>query len=118
MASSPLKKQIDRANRRDTLIAISVGVALVAFLAMALIYSFEHAGGRGVHGILVQKIFVVHPQTEISVGAGGLNKKEIPGEFSFKVRDTIKGTVYTLSVSKEVYDRYSEGDEYFFSATN
>lgn len=102
-------------SKRDTIIAVVVGIGLVAFLVTAILITFEHVGSRGVHGVIVEKRFVVEPVTEISVGAGGLKKKDTPGEYSFIVRDTIKGTVYTLSVSKEVFDRYSEGDEYFFA---
>jgi hypothetical protein len=109
-------RQIPRdTSKRDTLIAIVVGVGLVAFLVSAILITFEHVGTRGVHGRIIEKTFVVEPVTEITVGAGGLKKKDTPGEYSFKVRDEIKGTVYTLSVSKEVFDRYAEGDEYFFS---
>lgn len=109
-------RQIPRdTSKRDTLIAVLVGVGLVAFLVTAILVTFERAGSRGVHGIIVEKRFLVLPSTEISVGSKGLSKKDIPGEFFFIVRDQIKGTMYTLSVSEEVYGRYSEGDEYFFA---
>lgn len=102
-------------SKRDTVIAVAVGLAVIGLFIGALMYCFERAGTRGVHGVIIDKSFVVQPETEITVGAGGLKKKDIPGEYSFKVRDTIKGTVYTLSVSKEVFERYSVGDEYYFS---
>lgn len=109
-------RQIPRdTSKRDTIIAVVVGIGLVAFLVSAILITFEHVGSRGVHGVIVEKRSVVEPVTEISVGAGGLKKEDIPGEFFFIVRDQIKGTVFTLSVSKSVFDRYSEGDEYFFA---
>jgi len=96
-------------------IAIGAGILIVALIGFAILYSFESAGNRGVKGEIIEKIFVAAPETQISISTSkGLSRKEIAGEYSFKVKDSINGTVYTLSVSKNVFDSYEKGQNFIF----
>ena len=69
----------------------------------------------GVEGIIVSKEFVPAPETQITVGAGGVHRRKMAGDYLLRVRvPSENGKVYTVSVDPSVYDEQRVGGPLLF----
>ncbi len=101
---------------RDTLIAVGAGLAVLAFVIYAILALNRQAGASGgVEGIIVAKEFVSQPETQVTVGRGGVKSREIAGAYVLRVRvPTEHDKVYRVYVDRAVYDSQREGRRYYF----
>ncbi len=102
--------------RRDTLIAIGAGLAMLVFVLYAIFYFSRQADSTGgIAGIIVSKEFVPRPETQITVGQGGLSRRAIAGEYSFRVQTGGEnGPLYRVQVNAATYTSHQVGDTFFF----
>ena len=101
---------------RDTLIAVGAGLAVLAFVAWAVIsLSRTAASSGGVEGVIVKKEFVAEPETQVTVGRGGVTSREIAGEYILSVRvPEERGKVYRVYVNAADFRLHHEGERYYF----
>ncbi len=102
--------------RRDTLIAVVVGVAILGLILYAVADFSKGVSANGrVEGVIVSKAFTPQPEQRITVGKAGLNTRQIDGEYSFQVRvPTENGKVYKVLVGKPDYDARQVGEPFSF----
>ena len=102
--------------RRDTLIAVGAGLAVLAFVLYAIFYFSRQADSTGgVAGIILSKEFVPRPETQITFGQAGLSSHAIAGEYSFRVQvGGVKGRVFRVDVNAATYASHQVGDAFYF----
>ena len=92
-------------------------MAVLAFVVYAILSLGQQANSvPGVEGIIVAKEFVAQPETQVTVGKGGVSSRQIAGEYILRVRVPQEGDrVYRVSVEQTVYDAERTGDHYYFN---
>ena len=102
--------------RRDLLIAVGAGLAVLAFVLYAIFALGRQANASGgVEGIIVAKEFVAQPETQVTVGRGGVSSHQTAGEYILRVRVPSEGNkVYRVYVDRAVYEVKREGERYYF----
>ena len=101
---------------RDTLIAVGSGLAVLAFVVWAVVsLSGTAASSGGVEGVIVKKEFIAVPETQVTVGRGGVTSRQIAGEYVLAVRvPQENGKVYRVYVNAVDYQSHREGERYYF----
>ena len=102
--------------RRDLLVALGAGLAVLGFVVYAIFALGQQANASGgLEGIIVRKEFVSQPETQVTVGRGGVNSRQIAGEYILRVRVPQEGDkVYRIYVDRTVYEAKREGERYYF----
>ena len=102
--------------RRDQLLAAALGMAVLGFIVYAAIYFSREMNSSGMtEGIVTRKTFVPRPETQITFGQGGLERRELAGEYRLQVRvPQENGREYTVLVDPTVYAAHQEGDHLLF----
>ncbi len=63
----------------------------------------------------MSKEFVPRPETQITVGQGGVTRRQLAGDHLFRVRVPQENGKFTrLSWTLAVYDAQREGDRFYF----
>ena len=101
---------------RDGLIAVAAGAVVLAFVLYAVFSLGRTANASGgVEGIIVSKEFVAQPETQITIGQGGVHSRHKAGDYVFHVKvPQENGKVYDVFVDPAVYASQREGDPYYF----
>jgi hypothetical protein len=101
---------------RDAAIAVGAGLVVLAFILYAIFYFSRQADSTGgVNGTIIAKTFVPQPETQITFGQGGLSRRAIAGEYSFRVRvGRENGRVYRVTVDAATYKTHQVGDTFYF----
>ena len=92
------------------------GVAVLAFVLYAIFYFSRQADSTGgVEGVIISKVFVPQPETQITFGQGGLSTRAIAGEYTFRVRVAREnGRMFRVSVNAATYQSHQVGDTFYF----
>jgi len=104
---------VPRTARRDLLIGLSVGVALVALLVFALINLGNGVAGTTLQGTIVAKHFTPQKEEQVTFGSRGLHARQIDGEYVLEC--DVKGRLYLVTVEKELYEARKIGDTFYFA---
>ena len=97
---------------RDLLVAVGVGMAVLAFVAWAVV---SLSSTPGLEGVIVKKEFVAAPETQVTVGRGGVTSRQIAGEYILSVRvPQENGKIYRVYVNAADYGSRREGERYYF----
>ena len=96
--------------------AVGAGLVVLAFVFYAIFALGRQANASGgVEGIIVAKEFVAQPETQVTVGTGGVSSRQIAGEYILRVRVPSEGgKVYRVYVDRTAYDAEREGEGYYF----
>lgn len=115
-ASAPDRRVTAAHQKRDLLIALGVGAAVLALVILAVVsLSRQSAAGGGVEGTIVAKHFVAEPETQITVGRGGVSSRWKAGEYFFEVRVSAEhDKLYQVTVDPVVYASHEVGGRYYF----
>ncbi len=110
------RRVVPDARWRDTLIAVAAGVVVLGFVLYAMFSLGRQANSTGwVEGVIVGKEFVPRPETQITVGQGGVHRRTLAGDYLFRVRvPQENGKIYTVFVDPSVYDAQQERDRFHF----
>ena len=110
--SAASRRVVPDTRLRDTIIAVGVGLAMLAFVIWAM---FSLSSTSGVEGMIVKKEFVAAPETQVTVGRGGVTSRQVAGEYILSVRvPQENGKVYRVYVSAADYGSHREGERYYF----
>ena len=101
---------------RDTLLAVGAGLAVLGFVLYAVFALGKQAGSTGgVEGIIVAKELVSQPETQVTVGRGGVSSRQIAGEYILRVCvPSEHDKVYRVYVGRTIYDAQGVGERYYF----
>ena len=110
------RRVVPDTRRRDILIAVAVGVLVLGFVLYAVLSLGRQANSTGgTEGIIVGKEFVARPETQITVGQGGVHSRKLAGDCLFRVKvPQENGEVYTVFVDPLVYDAQRVGNRFYF----
>ena len=108
----PPRVIVPNTTRRDTLIAIVVGVALLVFVGFGVMtMSAPHTSANILTGVVVEKQFTPQKEEQVSFSGRKLQgTKQIDGEYVLKVRVEKENRTYDVPVEKPVYESKREGD--------
>ncbi len=103
-------------SRRDTLIAIAVGVLLLIAVGYGVMsMSKPHASDNILIGVVVEKQFTPQKEEQVSFSGRKLEgTKQIDGEYVLKVRVEKENRTYDVPVEKPVYHGKQKGDKMEF----
>ena len=115
-ASSPSRRVVPDTKWRDTLIAVGAGVVVLVFVLYAVFSLGRQANSTGgVEGIIVGKEFVAQTETQITVGQGGVHRRQSAGDYVLDVQvPRENGKAYRVFVDPAVYAARQKGDRYYF----
>ena len=114
---SPASRRfVSSTRRRDWLIALGAGSAILAFAFYSFIaLSRQSTASGGLEGIITAKDFVPRQETQITVGREGVSSRQLAGEYSFQVRaGRDDARLYKVIVDPVVYNTRAVGDRYYF----
>ena len=117
---NPLPSQNSRVIKVKTPVFLIVAVVIGCFLLFGGVYYALNTFQTGFEdarmtGVIKAKQFTEAPQEEISIGKGGLQKREISGEFTLTVAVRSKdGDIrdYTVWVSEKLYNQLKVGEDF------
>ena len=113
----PTRPVIPDTSRRDTIIAVLVGIAVLAFVA-AGIFMLSREPGRPSTNQLTGTIVAKHArgerESEIRVGRKGLASQETDTGYSFEIQVEKDGRTYEVPVAKQLFDSRKVGDQQSF----
>lgn len=99
---------------RDVTIAVVAGIALLAFVLWGILHMSQEVTGHSLlTGKIVSKHFEPQQEEQLTIGKGGLDKKNLDGTYTMEVR-TPDGQIYKVFVEKPVYESHQTGDELSF----
>ena len=102
--------------RRDTLVAIGIGVLLLLAVGYGVLsMSKPHESTNILTGIVVEKQFIAQREEQVSFSGRKLEgTKQIDGEYMLKVKVEKENRVYEVPVEKWVYEGKQKGDKLEF----
>ncbi len=102
--------------RREMLLAVAGGVLGAALLGATFYFLLrQSAAAGGIEGVIVARRLEAAPETQITVGAGGVRRRDLPGVCHFEVR-AVNGDnrLYTITVDPTTYASRHVGDRFYF----
>lgn len=114
---APARLVIPSTAKRDTAIAVAVGLAILALVGTGIFTLSKVPGTPSTNqltGIIVTKHASGEQEKEITIGKKGLHSRETDSGYSFEVRTDPDGRVYDVPVPKVQYEMYQVGSKYSF----
>ena len=103
-------------SRRDTLIALVIGAAVLLFVGLGIVKMSEpHSSANTLVGVVVGKQFTPQKEEQVSFSGRRLEgAKQIDGEYLLKVRVENENRTYDVPVEKPTYEMKNNGDRIEF----
>ena len=102
-------------SNKELFLGVIGGLVLMGAIIFGFLNMSRDVAGKGITGKITAKHFTPHaPETQITVGKGGLQQREVDGEYRFEVFVEDENKTYTVWVDKKVYEAQKEGDLFFF----
>lgn len=102
-------------SRRDTLIAVSIGLLLLAFVGVGIVKMGSPEKGNKLSGEIVKKIFTPQKERQVSFSGRKIEGvKEIAGEYVLQIRVPPDNRIYDVPVEQAVYESKKVGDTLTF----
>ena len=106
---------IPNTSRRDLVIAVAVGLLVLAFIAYGVIRMAAPEAGNKLTGIVVGREFTPFKERQVSFNGRKIEGvQEIDGEYVLKVRVDAVHRTYDVPVEKPVYESKKDGDTLTF----
>lgn len=110
-----MKPVIVKSSKKELILGLLGGALLLGAIVFGFMHSSKDLVGQGLTGKITAKHFTPRaPETEITVGKGGLKQRQVDGDYRFEVFVESENKFYTVWVDKTVYDAQKEGDLFYF----
>jgi hypothetical protein len=100
---------IKKSSTKELILGLVVGLAILGFIVYATLSFNAQVAGLRQEGVVIEKTFVPDPEVRITVGADGVEKEQIPGNYYLKVRME-NNSIQTRYVDRVTFARYEVGD--------
>lgn len=111
----PARVVIPNTKRRDTLIAVGVGLVVLLFLAAGILHMSRPVQGNKLTGEIVEKVFTPLPERQVAfTGRKIEGVKEIAGEYVLRVRVHDLDRTYDVPVPDFTYKSKKVGESFSF----
>ncbi len=103
--------------KRDFLIAVGAGLAVLIFVLAAIFWATHQQGAPSTNqltGTIVAKHNSGEKVSEITYGTKGLSEREADSGYSFDIHVDAENRTYEVPVSKSLYDAKKAGDKQSF----
>jgi hypothetical protein len=101
--------------RRDTLIAVGVGLVILVFVALGIRQMSRPVQGNKLIGEIVEKVFIPAPERQVAfTGRKIEGVKEIAGEYVLRVQVKEVNRTYDVPVPEFTYRSKKVGDSFTF----
>jgi len=102
-------------SKRDAVIAVLVGLAVLAFIGYGVLHMAQPVPGNKLTGTVIEKVFTPEKERQISFDGRHIEgTKEIAGEYLLKVRVESEKRTYEVPVEQPVYEAKQLGDSLTF----
>ncbi|MEO7933732.1 MAG: hypothetical protein ABIT76_11295 [Chthoniobacterales bacterium] len=100
------------ASKREIILAVLGALLVIALVGFAVMKLGNNSSETAITGQVVAKKFVPRPETQVTIGGGGVQRNDQAGLYylSVKARDTQE--IYSVLLSEEDYNRVKIGDTY------
>ena len=113
--AKPSRVIIEDHSLRNTLIAVGIGIVLLAFVGYGVLHMASPVAGNKLTGTVVEKVFTPQKEHQISfTGRKIVGSKNIAGDFLLKVRVEAQKRTYDVPVEQSVYESKQVGDSLTF----
>ncbi len=116
----PRKPRIyrDPGGRRAVWQAAAIGALLLAFIGGATWHMKGRSAASGAFtGEVVGREFTPAPERQITIGRGGLDARDVAGEFLLRVKRPEDGRIFNVWVDQATYEATREGQPFLVIPT-
>lgn len=104
-----------KSSKKEAILGVLGGLLLLGAIIYGFVHTSEGVVGQGLTGKITAKHFEPQaPETQITIGKGGVKQRQIDGEYRFEVFVEAENKYYTVWVDKTVYEAQKEGDLFYF----
>ncbi|HEX8373188.1 MAG TPA: hypothetical protein VF585_10440 [Chthoniobacterales bacterium] len=113
-ASSPDPRRVipSGASKREIIIAVLGALLLIALVGYAVMNMGGQSAENAITGKVVSKRFEPRPETQLTIGQGGVQRNDLAGRYFISVKAASTGELYNVVLSEEDYQRVDVGDTY------
>ena len=102
-------------SKRDALIAVLVGLVVLAFIGYGILHMAQPVRGNKLTGTVIEKVFTPQKERQITFNGRKIEStKEIAGEYVLKVRVESEKRTYEVPVEQPLYETKNLGDSLTF----
>lgn len=102
-------------SKRELLLGVLAGLLLLGIIVFGFLNMSRDVAGKGITGKITAKHFTPQaPESQITIGKGGLQQRQVDGDYRFEVFVQEENKTYTVWVDKKVYEAQREGDLFYF----
>jgi hypothetical protein len=113
-ASSQPPRVASKSNGREIAIAIAAGLSAMALILYGVSKMGSGVVGQTLTGEVIAKEFTPLPETQITLGKGGLRARESKGEYLLEIKVPNHDSHYRVWVDEQTFHRLNKGDTYSF----
>jgi len=101
--------------KREAVIAIVLGLIILAFLGYGVMHMASPVQGNKLTGVVLEKTFTPQKEQQVSFSGRKIEgTKEVDGEYVLKVRVDSQNRTYEVPVEKPLYESKQVGDSITF----
>ncbi len=100
------------ASKREIILAVLGALLVIALVGYAVMKLANNSSETAITGEVVEKKFVPRPETQLTIGGGGVRRNDQAGLYYMSVKARDSQEIYNVRLSEEDYNRLKVGDTY------
>ena len=112
MNQADSRRVIVSTSKRELFLAVLGALLVIGLLGYAFMNLGSNSVQTAITGKVVAKRFVPREETQLTIGAGGVQRQDKAGLYYLSVKANETGEVYSVLLSEEDYSRVNVGDAY------
>jgi hypothetical protein len=101
-----------RLSRVEIIWAVLGALLFFGVVCYAVMSLGKSSAQTSITGKIVEKKFVPRPETQLTIGAGGVQRSDKAGQYYLSIRADGTQEVYKVLLSEKDYNRVEVGDSY------
>lgn len=100
------------ASKREIILAVLGALLVIGLVGYAVMNIGSNSVQTAITGKVVEKKFVPRSETQLTIGAGGVQRSDKAGQYYLSVKANNSQEIYKVLLSEEDYQRVKIGDSY------